>query len=168
MKKLKNLWCKYILLLCGLFVLHGCATTWKQVDNTIISDSSEGNSTVYFIDDSTYWLGFMYKEGKGGVTIYINNMLLEQLEQNGFKKVYLKPGPYTFSVFSPETVYPLLDIHDYKGTGNHGLVVKENKTYYIVGGFNGAKYWAAPFAGSPYKLIQITADEANVLMKKAK
>ena len=154
---------KYVLLICVLFVLHGCATTWKQVDNTIISDTSDGNSTVYFIDDSSYWLGFMYKEGKGGVRIYINNMLLDQLEQDGFKKVYLKPGSYTFSIFHPDVKRS--SIHE---SGYLDFVVEKNKTYYIVGGFDGAKQWAAPFAGSPYKLIQVTSKEAEMLMLKEK
>ena len=155
---------KYVLLFCGLFVLHGCATTpMMQVDNTIISDSSGGNSTVYFIDDSSYRLGFMYKEGKGGVKIYINDMFLDQLEQNGFKKVYIKPGSYTFSIFPPGNVK--------KSSVKKGIlnfVAKKNKTYYIVGGFDGGKQWAAPFAGSPYKLIQITPEKANTLMSKHK
>jgi len=154
---------KYVLLICVLFVLHGCATTWKQVDNTIISDTSDGNSTVYFIDDSSYWLGFMYKEGKGGVKIFINDMFLDQLEQNGFKQVYIKPGSYTFSIFPPENV---------KSSSNRAgilnFVAEINRTYYIVGGFDGGKQWAAPFAGSPYKLIQVTSKEAEMLMLKEK
>jgi len=145
-------------------VLHGCATTpIKRVDNTIISDSSEGNSTVYFIDDSSYWLGFMYKEGKGGVRIYINDMLLDQLEQNGFKKVYIKPSSYTFSVFHPD-----VKRNSHTESAFLDLLAEKNKTYYIVGGFDGGKQWAAPFAGSPYKLIQVTSEEADILMLKEK
>ena len=162
MKKLKNLWYKYILLLCGLFVLHGCATT-PLVDNTIISDSSDGNSTVYFIDDSSYWLGFMYKMGKGGVTIFINNMLLDQLEQDGFIKVHLKPGSYTFSIFPPGNVN-----NTSARKGILDFAAEENETYYIVGSFNGIKNLAPPFTGSPYDLKQVTYEKANVLMKKKK
>ena len=162
MKKLKNLGYKYIILLCGLFILHGCATNpIKQVDNTIISDSSDGNSTFYFIDDSSYWLGFMYKSGKGGVTIYINSMLLDQLEQDGFKKVHLKPGSYTLSILP----------HSAKENPFHksaylDLVAEENKTYYIVGSYSGSKEWASPLAGSPFDIKQVTHEIANVLMKR--
>lgn len=155
---------KYLLLFCALLSLHACAMTpTKEVDNTIIANSSEGNSTVYFIDDSSYWLGFMYKEGKGGVKIFINDLYLDQLEQNGFKRVYIKPNSYVFSIF-PGNLRKSPDLK----SGTINLVVEEDKTYYILGGFDGAKQWAEPFAGSPYKLIQIPAAKANALMSNDK
>lgn len=138
-----------------LGILTGCATPLKPVDSSIIANSSDGNATIYLIDDSSV-IGV-----KSGVTILINAMLLSELEYQGFKKVYIKPGYYTMSIapyYGPRNIMTKSAFLD--------LEVEANKSYYIAGSASSAKGWAFPVFGIPFSIKKVEKEEAITLMKR--